>query len=161
VNRAKTCHGFCAPAAEPDQQSKAVREQRAPDQLAETTEVAPYPVGHSSQYHDGKPDQPRKDSWGSVTGFIRPGSIDFRHTIMVTQLRATVDVHIHYSFEWTDGQTSVSRWLVLDIAMPTIVRAFRNLITSRFDRGERPDDGRGEGICRVAGCTSRSPGQFE
>jgi hypothetical protein len=24
---------------------------------------------------------------------------DFRHTITVSQLRATVDVHIHYSFE--------------------------------------------------------------
>jgi hypothetical protein len=40
----------------------------------------------------------------------------------VTQLRATVDVHIHYSFEPEDAATRVSRWLVLDIAMPAIFR---------------------------------------
>jgi hypothetical protein len=45
---------------------------------------------------DGKPGQSGKDWWGSVTGFQRPGSIDFHHTIHVRQLRATVDVHIHY-----------------------------------------------------------------
>jgi hypothetical protein len=43
--------------------------------------------------------QKGKSWWGTVTGFQPPGSIDFHHTITVRQLRAMVDVHIHYSFE--------------------------------------------------------------
>jgi hypothetical protein len=102
-------------------------------QFASTTDVEPYPVRLGSRYHDGKPAEPGKDWWGSVTGFRPPGSIDFHHTIRVRQLRATVDVHIHYSFE-KDGQgTVVSRWLVLDVSMPVALRPLRPLITSRFD----------------------------
>ena len=66
-------------------------------QFGQTSDVAPYPVQLGSRYHDGKPDEPGKDWWGTVTGFQPPGSLDFHHTITVTQLRATVDVHIHYS----------------------------------------------------------------
>src|SRR6266851_38693 len=80
-------------------------------QFAATTDVEPYPVQLGSRYHDGRPNEPGKDWWGTVTGFQPPGSLDFHHTITVTQLRATVDVHIHYSFEQEDGGTQVTRWL--------------------------------------------------
>ena len=78
-------------------------------QFSNTTAVEPYPVQLGSTYHDGKPAEPGKDWWGSVTGFQPPGSIDFHHTIRVSQLRATVDVHIHYSLEPDNGGTHVSR----------------------------------------------------
>jgi hypothetical protein len=71
-----------------------------------------------------------------VTGFQPPGSLDFHHTIDVRQLRATVDVHIHYSFEPQDGdpgRTELKRWLVLDIAMPVILRPLRRFVVSAFD----------------------------
>jgi hypothetical protein len=99
-----------------------------------TTDVEPYPVRVGSRYHDGKPDEPGQDWWGSVTGFRRPGSIDFHHTIRVRQLRATVDVHIHYSFEEEEAGTRVARWLLLDFRMPLVFRPLRPAITSRFDR---------------------------
>jgi hypothetical protein len=89
-------------------------------QFGRTTDVEPYPVQLGSRYHDGKPDEPGKDWWGTVTGFQPPGSLDFHHTIAVTQLRATVDVHIHYSFELENASTRASRWLVLDISMPAV-----------------------------------------
>jgi uncharacterized protein YndB with AHSA1/START domain len=79
--------------------------------FSHTTAVEPYPVRLGSRYHDGRPDESGKDWWGTVTGFQPPGSIDFHHTIRVAQLRATVDVHIHYSFEGEDGGTRVNRWL--------------------------------------------------
>jgi hypothetical protein len=91
-------------------------------QFASTTEVEPYPVTLGSRYHDGKPDEKGNDWWGTVTGFQPPGSLDFHHTISVTQLRATVDVHIHYSFEPEDAGTRVNRWLVLAITMPVLAR---------------------------------------
>jgi len=69
-----------------------------------------------------------------VTGFQPPGSLDFQHTIHVSQLRATVDVRIHYSLEADDGATAVTRWLILDIAMPAILRPLRPLIITSFDR---------------------------
>ncbi len=103
-------------------------------QFSGTTDVEPYPVQRGSRYHDGKPGQQGKDWWGTVTGFQPPGSLDFHHTITVKQLRATVDVHIHYSFELEDGGTQVGRWLVLDIAMPTVARPLRRAITGSFDR---------------------------
>lgn len=106
-------------------------------QFADTTDVEPYPVQLGSRYHDGKPGQTGKDWWGSVTGFQPPGSIDFHHTIRVRQLRATVDVHIHYSIEHDEqaGQRStVSRWLVLDVSMPLAFRPLRPAITTSFDR---------------------------
>jgi len=43
------------------------------EQYAGTTDVEPYPVRSGSRYHDGKPDEPGKDWWGSVVGFQRPG----------------------------------------------------------------------------------------
>src|ERR1700731_768296 len=46
-----------------------------------TTDVEPYPVRLGSRYHDGKPDEPGKDWWGTVIGFQPPGSLDFHHTI--------------------------------------------------------------------------------
>jgi hypothetical protein len=102
--------------------------------FGETADVEPYPVQLGSKYHDGKPAEPGKDWWGTVTGFQPPGSIDFHHVIRIGQLRATVDVHIHYSIE-PDGQsTLVNRWLVLDIAMPGILRPLRPLITGAFEK---------------------------
>jgi uncharacterized protein YndB with AHSA1/START domain len=101
------------------------------------TEAEPYPVRLGTRYHDGRPGEPGKSWWGSVTGFQPPGSIDFHHTIRVTQLRATVDVHIHYSFEPKDDGaqgTNADRWLVLDFAMPLILRPLRRAITSAFDK---------------------------
>jgi hypothetical protein len=106
-------------------------------QFARTTDVEPYPVQLGSRYHDGKPDEPGQDWWGLVTGFQHPGSLDFHHAITVTQLRATVDVHIHYSCEPENAGTKVSRWLVLDIAMPIIARPLRGLIIRRFDQENR------------------------
>jgi hypothetical protein len=103
-------------------------------QFASTTDVEPYPVQLGSRYHDGKPAEPGKEWWGSVTGFRPPGSIDFHHIIRVRQLRATVDVHIHYSFEQDDQGTVVNRWLVLDLRMPVALRPLRPLITSAFDK---------------------------
>jgi hypothetical protein len=106
-------------------------------QFAGTTDVEPYPVRAGSRYHDGKPDEPGKDWWGSVTGFQRPGSIDFHHTIGVRQLRATVDVHIHYSIEPDEQnarRSAVTRWLVLDVTMPVAFRPLRPAITARFDQ---------------------------
>ena len=109
----------------------------ASSQFEGTTDVEPYPVRLGSRYHDGKPDEPGKDWWGTVTGFQPPGSIDFHHTIRVRQLRATVDVHIHYSIEHDeqdDQRTVVTRWLVLDISMPAVFRPLRPAITARFDQ---------------------------
>jgi hypothetical protein len=103
-------------------------------QFGQTTDVAPYPVQLGSRYHDGKPDEPGKDWWGTVTGFRPPGSLDFHHTITVSQLWATVDVHIHYSFEPENDSTRVNRWLVLDITMPAVTRPLRRLIVSSFDQ---------------------------
>jgi hypothetical protein len=98
-----------------------------------TTDVDPYPVQLGSRYHDGKPDEPGKDWWGTVTGYQPPGSLDFHHTIQISQLRATVDVHIHYSFEPHDDGTRVRRWLLLDITMPILLRPLRRLIIRPFD----------------------------
>jgi hypothetical protein len=103
-------------------------------QFAQTTEVEPYPVALGSRYHDGKPGEPGNDWWGTVTGFQPPGSLDFHHTIAVSQLRATVDVHIHYSFEPAGKGAQVTRWLVLDIAMPILFRPLRPLIIRSFDK---------------------------
>ena len=99
-----------------------------------TADVEPYPVQRGSRYHDGKPGEPGKDWWGTVTGFQPPGSVDFQHTIHVRQLAATIDVHIHYSLEQQDGETVVSRWLVLDVRMPLVFRPLRPLVTVSFDK---------------------------
>jgi hypothetical protein len=104
------------------------------DAFGSTTDVEPYPVRYRSRYHDGKPGVKGKDWWGTVAGFQSPGSLDFHHTISVAQLRATVDVHIHYSLESHDGATEVTRWLVLDITMPAVALPLRRLITASFDR---------------------------
>ncbi len=99
-----------------------------------TTDVEPYPVQLGSRYHDGKPDEPGSDWWGTVTGFQPPGSIDFQHTIRVRQLKATIDVHIHYSLEQRDGETLVVRWLIMDFTMPVLTRPLRGLAIRRFDQ---------------------------
>jgi hypothetical protein len=104
------------------------------DQFKRTTDVEPYPVQLGSKYHDGRPDEPGKDWWGTVTGFQPPGSLDFHHVIKVKQLRATVDVNIHYSFEPSERGTQAIRWLLLDITMPLVVRPLRHFITSSFDK---------------------------
>jgi hypothetical protein len=99
-----------------------------------TTDVDPYPVRLGTRYHDGKPGQKGKDWYGDVTGFQPPGSLDFHHVIHVPQVRASVDVHIHYSLERDDDRTRVTRWLVLDISMPVVLRPLRCAITGSFDR---------------------------
>jgi polyketide cyclase/dehydrase/lipid transport protein len=104
------------------------------DDFGQTTDVEPYPVQYGSRYHDGKPGVAGKDWWGTVTGFQPPGSLDFHHSIRVPQLRATIDVHIHYSLEPRDAVTRVTRWLVLDITLPAPARPLRPLITARFDK---------------------------
>jgi polyketide cyclase/dehydrase/lipid transport protein len=103
-------------------------------QFGRTTDVEPYPVRRGTRYHDGRPDEPGKDWLGTVTGFQPPGSLDFHHTIHVSQLRATIDVRIRYSIEPEDDGTQVSRWLVLDITMPVVLRPLRPLITASFDK---------------------------
>jgi hypothetical protein len=104
------------------------------EQFGGTADVKPYPVQLGSRYHDGRPGVAGKDCWGTVTGLQRPGSIDFHHTIAVRQLRAAVDVRIHYSLEPAETGTVVSRWLVLDINMPAVLRPPRSAITVRFDK---------------------------
>ncbi len=104
------------------------------EQFGGTTDVQPYPVRLGSRYHDGRPGEPGKDWWGTVTGFQRPGSVDFHHTIAIRQLHATIDVHIHYSLEPEDASTVVTRWLVLDISIPAAFRPLRPVITARFDK---------------------------
>jgi hypothetical protein len=49
-------------------------------------------------------------------------------------LRATVDVHIHYSFQSHGEGTAVTRWLVLDFSMPVAFRPLRQVIISSFDK---------------------------
>jgi hypothetical protein len=102
-------------------------------QFSETTDVEPYPVELGSRYHDGKPGQSGKSWRGTVTGFQCPGSLDFHHTIHVSQLRATIETRIHYSLERHYGGTEVTRWLVLDITMPILFRPLRALIIKSFD----------------------------
>jgi hypothetical protein len=104
------------------------------DNFGQTTGVEPYPVRFGTRYHDGKPDEPGNDWWGTVTGFQPPGSVDFHHTLHLKQVAATVDVHIHYSLEAGDGGTVVTRWLVLDIAMPLVFRPIRPVVTAGFDK---------------------------
>lgn len=103
-----------------------------------TTDVEPYPVRLGTRYHDGKPGEPGKDWWGEVTGFQPPGSLDFHHVIHVRQLRAQVDVRIHYSFERNDNDgnatTRVERWLLLDVTMPRALLPLRAAIIRQFDR---------------------------
>jgi len=103
-------------------------------EYGQTTDVEPYPVRLGTRYHDGKPDEPGKDWWGTVTGFQPPGSLDFQHTIKLGQLMASIDVHIHYSLEPQDGGTQVTRWLLLDITMPLVFRPVQPFIASRFDK---------------------------
>ena len=101
--------------------------------FAGTTDVEPYPVRLGSRYRDGRPGERGKEWWGTVTGFQPPGSLDFHQTIPVSQLRAMVDVHIHYSLEQIDGRTQVTRWHVMDITMPILLRPLRRLILRSFD----------------------------
>src|SRR5580765_3130723 len=63
-----------------------------------TTQVSPYPVVPGTTYLDGGPAGERP---GSVTGFDRPKSIAFHHTMLLKQgpLTANVDVHIRYTLE--------------------------------------------------------------
>jgi hypothetical protein len=51
----------------------------------------------------------------------------------VSQLRVTVDVHIHYSFEPLASSTQVNRWLMLDVTMPLLLLSLRPLILKSFD----------------------------
>ena len=43
-------------------------------------------------------------------------------------------MHIHYSLEPDGDATGITRWLVLDIAMPAALRPLRRLITASFDK---------------------------
>ena len=99
-----------------------------------TTDVTPYPVRRGSRYHDGKPNEPGKDWWGTVTGFQPPGSVDFHHTIHVRQLSATVDVHIHCSLEAEEGGTGSPGGWSSTSTMPVVFRPLRPLVTASFDK---------------------------
>jgi len=103
------------------------------EEFSHTTAVDPSPVRLGSRYHDGRPDESGKEWWGTVIGYQQPGSLDFHHTIRVTQLRATVDVHIHYSFEPDGEGTLVGRWLLLDFSMPFLTRPLRRVVVGKFD----------------------------
>jgi hypothetical protein len=116
------------------------------DQFTETTDVEPYPVQLGSRYNDGKPNEPGND-WGTVTGFQPPDSLDFHHTIQIRQLRAAVEVHIHYSFEPDHDATRVARWLVLGIRMPLLFRPLRPAIIAAFDKENIRTMGCGQGLC--------------
>jgi hypothetical protein len=98
-----------------------------------TTDVEPYPLRFGSRYRDGKPGVGR-DWWGTVTGFQPPGSMDFHQTIYVKPLLATVDVNIHYSLEVHDNATLVTRWLLLDVKMPIVLRPLRPAVVWSFDK---------------------------
>ncbi len=103
-------------------------------QYAATTEVDPIPSGSGAGTRR-KPGQAGElDWWGTVTGFVPPGSIDFHHTIRVPQLLATVEADIHYSFEATGSGTRLRRWLDLGFDMPFVLRPLRSLIIRPFDR---------------------------
>jgi uncharacterized protein YndB with AHSA1/START domain len=102
-------------------------------QYAATTEVEPYPVHLGSRYHDGKPGGEGRGWWGTVTAFARPNALDFHHRIDVPEVRAVVDVNIHYSLEAQAAGTRLVRWLVLDIRMPAILRPLRSAIVKPFD----------------------------
>ena len=54
------------------------------EQFGKATDVEPYPVQLGNRYHDGKPDEPGKECWGTVTGFQPLGSLDFYHNIAVS-----------------------------------------------------------------------------
>lgn len=56
----------------------------ASGQFGRTTDVEPYPVQLGSRYHDGKPGEPGKDWWGTVTGFQPVG---FKYSAMGPDLR--------------------------------------------------------------------------
>jgi hypothetical protein len=45
---------------------------------------------------------------------MRVPSVESQQTIHVSQLRATINVHIHYSLDAGGGAAAVTRWLVLD-----------------------------------------------
>jgi hypothetical protein len=102
--------------------------------FGQTTDVEPYPVQLGSRYHDGKPGEAGKEWRGTVIGFQPPGSLDFHHTIHVKQLKAAVDVHIHYSLEPEAAGTHVTRWLILDIRIPFLLSPLRGLIIRSFDK---------------------------
>jgi hypothetical protein len=104
------------------------------EQFGNTTHVEPYPVQLGSRYCDGKPAEPGRPWWGTVTGYGVPGSLDFHHSLRVRQLRAVVDVHIHYSLEKSASGTRITRWLVLDLNMWLFLRPLRGIITSKFNR---------------------------
>jgi Polyketide cyclase / dehydrase and lipid transport len=104
------------------------------DAFAETIDVEPYPVQLGSRYHDGKPQEPGNDWRGTVTGFQPPGSLDFQQTIRIRQLRATIDVNIHYALEPEQDDTRVTRWQVCDIRMPVLFRPLRRAIIAAIDK---------------------------
>jgi hypothetical protein len=43
-------------------------------------------------------------------------------------------VHIHYSLEPGGNATGITRWLVLDLALPAALRTLRRLVTPSFDK---------------------------
>lgn len=104
------------------------------ESFGRTTDVEPYPVRLGTRYRDGKPDEPGRHWQGTVTGYQPPGSLDFHQVIPVPQLRGSVDVHVHYTLEPEDGGTRVERWLILDVAIPLLLRPLRAAVTSRFDK---------------------------
>jgi hypothetical protein len=72
-------------------------------------------------------------SYARSLGSILPAHWTSTKVIHVGQLKATVDVHIHYSVEPEDDGTHVTRWLALDVTMPILFRPLRRLLIRSFD----------------------------
>jgi carbon monoxide dehydrogenase subunit G len=101
------------------------------DAFGGTTEVSPYPVRLGTTYLDAGPAGERP---GSVTGFDRPTSIAFHHTMLIKRgpLIANVDVHIRCTLEPDAGATTVTRVLDLTVAIPGPLRLAEPLVASAF-----------------------------
>ena len=96
-----------------------------------TTEVSPYPVRLGTTYLDAGPAGERP---GAVTGFDRPRSIAFHHTMLIKRgpLTANCDIHIRCTLEPVDGATTVSRVLDLTIEIPGPLRLAEPVVAAAF-----------------------------
>ena len=101
------------------------------DAFGATTEVSPYPVRLGTTYLDAGPAGRRP---GSVTGYDRPKSIAFYHTMALRRglLTANIEVNIRYTFEPVEGGTFVIRDLDLTIQMPSLLTLARPFVVYAF-----------------------------
>jgi hypothetical protein len=96
-----------------------------------TTQVSPYPVQLGTTYLDAGPAGERP---GSVTGFDRPKSIAFHHTMLIKRgpLTANCDIHIQCTLDPVEGATIVNRVLDLTIEIPGPLKVAEPLVASAF-----------------------------